>query len=83
MCISISIHQVARIDVTAVACPMEPNITAWWQTLTFFDQEGEKLGEVVAFLESPGAALPIGDQPPYWGMDLTKPAGLMDGESPF
>lgn len=83
MCLSISIHQVARIEVSAVTCPMGRDITSWWQILTFFDQQGAKLGELVAFLESPDAALPIGDQPPYWGMDLTKPAGLMDGESPF
>lgn len=83
MCLSISVHHVARIEVSAVTCPLERNITSWWQILTFFNQEGEKLGEVVAFLEGPRAALPIGDQPPYWGMDLTKPAGLMDGESPF
>jgi hypothetical protein len=83
MCLSISVHQVARIEVSAVTSPLDRDITSWWQILTFFDQQGEKLGELVAFLESPDVALPIGDQPPYWGMDLNKPAGLMDGESPF
>jgi hypothetical protein len=83
MCLSISVHHVARIEVSAVTCHTGRDITSWWQILTILNQQGEKLGEVVAFLESPGAALPIGDQPPYWGMDLTKPAGLMDGESPF
>lgn len=65
MCLSISVHHVARIEVSAVTCPMGRDITSWWQILTFFDRQGEKLGEVVAFLENPEAALPIGDQPPY------------------
>ena len=81
MCLSINVHQVARIDVSAATSPLE-HMTTWWQILTFFNQEGEKLGEVVAFLENADAAIPVGDHPPYWGMDLTKPAGLMDGESP-
>ncbi|NCA72759.1 MAG: hypothetical protein EOM91_22430 [Sphingobacteriia bacterium] len=80
---SFRVHDVDHIEVTAATAPRDGGFVCWWQTLTFFDRDGVQLGEVVAFLKRPEAALPIGDQPPYWGMDLSKPAGLMDGESPF
>lgn len=80
---SISIHGVDRIKVSAASCPSEAGLMCWWQTLKFFDRQGGELGELVAFLERPEAAIPVGDQPPYWGLDLRQPLGLVDGESPF
>jgi hypothetical protein len=80
---SFSIHDVDRIEVSAATAPIAGGLVCWWQTVKFFDSDGAEIGEVVVFLKRPEAAIPTGDQPPYWGMDVSKPAGLMDGDSPF
>jgi hypothetical protein len=54
-----SIYKVGRIGVTfgqarSTAGPI------CWQEFTFYDQEGEPIGRVVAHLEGPAAALSIG-----------------------
>jgi hypothetical protein len=81
----LSIHNVSKIRVEAhSSLCAELCRTVYWQVLTLLDSEDRELGKVVLHLTGPGAALPLGDQPPYWGLDLTKPAALFeDGESPF
>lgn len=79
-----SVHNVDRITVCASTVPSDDGKTYWWQTMRFFDCDNNEIGKVVVFLDRPDAALPVGDQPPYWGMDLNKPALLSaDGEAPF
>jgi hypothetical protein len=83
----IGVHDVARVDVSANGGVLEraPSEMHWWQQLRFYDPHGAQLGEITLHLADCTAALPIGDQPPYWGIDVNCPAALavIDGESPF
>jgi len=79
----VSIHSVAGIQVSVDSSVTESGKPIYWQTLIFMDHQNQPLGEVMIFLESPAAALPCGDQPPYWGMDPSKPLAIVDGSSPF
>ena len=54
-----SIHRVADIGVT-FAQAMTTGGTICWQEFTFYDQDGQPVGRVVAHLEGPDAALTIG-----------------------
>jgi len=78
-----SVHNVREIRVSADAVPIEGQGMAYWQRLSFLDAGGRKLGEVVLFLDGPDAALPLGDQPPYWGIESGRPPATVDGGSPF
>ena len=79
---TVSVHDVRRIQVSADSAMMKNGEPLYWQSLTFLDGEGRELGKVTVFLEDPAAALPIGDQPPYWGNELAGGTDL-DGTSPF
>lgn len=83
----LNVHHVARVQVAANGSPLADSqqLMHWWQSLRFFDQHGEELGEITLHLADFTAALPIGDQPPYWGIDPQCPSALavIDGESPF
>lgn len=80
---SVSIHSVAAIQASANSSVTEEGKTIYWQTLTFTNAEDKQLGEVTLFFENPEAALPIGDQPPYWGIDPSKVLAMVDGQPPF
>ena len=80
---SVCVHGIEQIEVTANASQREDGSPVYWQELSFRDGKGLLLGRVTLFLERPEAALPVGSQPPYWGCDLRKPFGLVDGEAPF
>ena len=87
MCFHLNIHDVARVDISADGCSLQgkPTEMHWWQRLEFFDHHGVRLGEITLHLAHINAALPLGDQPPYWGIDPRYPAALavIDGEAPF
>lgn len=70
---NVSIHEVAEIRAEANSAILPSGQVHYWQSLVFLDAQGETLGRVVLHLDQPGVALPVGGQPPYWGMDLTKP----------
>ncbi len=82
-----AVHNVHEIRVSADATPVDFGAGAlrpsYWQTLVLLDEQGEELGTVVLFLSDPTVALPIGDAPPYWGVDPSKAPLDRDGESPF
>jgi hypothetical protein len=78
-----SAHSVNRIAVNANSALGESGSVYWWQELDLFDEADRKIGRVVLFLTRPDVALPVGDQPPYWGMDLSKPLAMENGEAPF
>ena len=78
-----SVHGVHEIRVSADCRPREGGGMNHWQQLVFFDASGHMVGEVVLFLDSPEVALPLGDQPPYWGIDPSKPLEVVDGQPPF
>ncbi|MCP3867752.1 MAG: hypothetical protein GY703_06590 [Gammaproteobacteria bacterium] len=80
---TVSVHDVQRIDVSANSVIRDNGEPLYWQSLTFLDGKGQELGKVTVFLESPEAALPVGDQPPYWGLDLSEPPMAVDGKAPF
>lgn len=83
----LNVHDVARVDVSAHGRVLDrtPSEMHWWQQLRFYDPQGEPLGEITLHLADCAAALPIGDQPPYWGLEVNCPAAfaVIDGESPF
>ena len=60
-----------------------PGSEQTFNTSVLIGPDGRDVGRVTLFLEDQGAALPIGDQPPYWGIDPGKPLALVDGKAPF
>ena len=80
---SVSVHDVAAIAVSANSRLREDGSVCYWQDLSFFDGEGLPVGTLTLFLARPEAALPVGDQPPYWGVDPRSALAVMDGEPPF
>ena len=91
MSMQASWHQVDRIVVTANGAPLSEgsHSMCWWQALELFDRDDALIGRIVLHLTSPEVALPIGEQPPYWGIDPRQVGALavlnLDGEreSPF
>ncbi|MCB1881727.1 MAG: hypothetical protein KDI54_17025 [Gammaproteobacteria bacterium] len=79
---TVNVHDVQQIQVSANSAVMNSGELIYWQSLVFLGREGLELGKVTVFLEDPAAALPIGDQPPYWGNELAGNTDL-DGASPF
>lgn len=79
----VSVHGIEQIEVTANAMLRDDGSPLYWQELRFRDGSGLSLGRVTLFLERPEVALPVGSLPPYWGLDLGKPLGLLDGDAPF
>ena len=69
----VDIHEVAEIRIEANSGILPEGQAHYWQSLVLLDSEGGFLGQVTLHLKQPEAALPVGDQPPYWGVDLTKP----------
>jgi hypothetical protein len=71
MSLQVSVYQVARIEVSANGAPLSDGsqTMCWWQELQLFDGSDALIGRVVLHLKSPDVALPVGDQPPYWGVD--------------
>lgn len=66
----VTFHQVSRMVVEANGRPAgDTGKMMWWQTIRLFGSKQEQLGEITLHLADPGAALPIGDQPPYFGTD--------------
>ncbi|MES9902791.1 MAG: hypothetical protein ABW168_08920 [Sedimenticola sp.] len=78
-----SVHGVAEIRVEADSSILTGGRPVYWQTMLFLNEEGEVLGRAVLHLVAPAVALPIGHQPPYWGVDPSKPLSLVDGNPPF
>ena len=87
MSLQVSVYQVARIVVSANGAPLSDGsqTMCWWQELQLFDGGDALIGRVVLHLTRPEVALPVGDQPPYWGVDPRRVGALalLDGESPF
>jgi hypothetical protein len=80
---TINVHSVSKILVVAESTISNDGKPLYWQDLVFLRSDGLELGRVTAYLESPEAALPVGDQPPYWGIDQSKALVVIDGEAPF
>ncbi len=90
MAVYLSLHGVSRMALRADGHALVAGESAmhWWQVLALYDREGMLIGEITLHLTNPEAALPMGEQPPYWGMPT--PVGALvrltpDGEleSPF
>ena len=82
----IGIHDVARIAVSSDGRPLyAQGDMHWWQTVRLYNREGQEIGEITLHLTGAHVALPVGEQPPYWGIDPRQPSALalIDGESPF
>lgn len=80
---NVSFYEVAEIRVEANSSILPAGRPHYWQSLVLLDAQGRDLGRVTLHLDSPGVALPIGSQPPYWGIDLEKPLALVEGKPPF
>ena len=78
-----SIHNVSRVQVEVDTAPVQGAGAAYWQTLYLFDAAGAEIGRVVLFLDAPEAALQVGGEPPYWGVDTGRAPAQLDGEPPF
>jgi hypothetical protein len=85
MTMQVSLFAVSRIKVTANGCALAPPRLGmhWWQELELFDDRETVIGRIVLHLVRAEVALPVGDQPPYWGIDPQRIPAAMDGESPF
>lgn len=86
MSTTISLFDVARIEIRASgACsPVDQNQVYWWQTLKMLNSRGETIGEVTLHLADATVALPLGEQPPYFGIDPRRLPVVMEGEvAPF
>lgn len=79
----VSIHEVAEIRVEANSAILPGGEPHYWQVLVMLSKDGRDMGRVTLHLDEPAVALPVGDQPPYWGIDLAKPPALVDGKAPF
>ena len=82
----ISWHDVNRIQVSANGAALPNNQgMCWWQELELFDPDEVLIGRIVLHLKRPEVALPVGDQPPYWGIDPRRRGALamLEGEPPF
>ena len=80
---TVSVHDVQQIQVSADSTIQSSGKPLYWQRLVFIGRDGQELGQVTVFLESPEAAMPVGEQPPYWGLDPSKPLMAVDGSPPF
>jgi hypothetical protein len=81
-----AVHNVSKIQVEVNSAPVDYadwRRSAYWQTLVLLDDDGRQLGKVVLFLTSPDVALPVGDEPPYWGVDPCRAMVPVNGEAPF
>jgi hypothetical protein len=76
MSATFQIHGVHRVDVSAVSVPLVDGGPGrvHWQRLELHGKDGGLLGEVVLFLDSPAAALPVGDR-----SELDRPKPVWDG----
>ena len=87
MSMQVSLYRVERIEVRANGAPMSDGsqTMCWWQELQLFDGDDALIGRIVLHLSRPEVALPIGEQPPYWGIDPRQVGALarLEGESPF
>ena len=87
MSMQVSLYRVERIEVSANGAPLSDGsqTMCWWQELQLYDCDDALIGRVVLHLTSPEVALPVGDQPPYWGVDPRRLGALtlLDGEAPF
>lgn len=85
MPLSINVHDVAKIQVSADGRPFEhQGHMHWWQSLLLFDRHDTLIGEITLHLHHPEVALPVGDQPPYWGLDPQRqPLVIEADEVPF
>lgn len=79
----VTILDVSEIRVEANSGILPNGRPHYWQALVLLDAQGRNLGRVTLHLDSPGVALPVGSQPPYWGIDLDKPLALVEGKPPF
>jgi hypothetical protein len=76
----VTILNVAEIRAEANSGILPNGRPHYWQALVLLDAQGNDLGRITLHLDSPEVALPVGDQPPYWGIDLTKPlAAQLEG----
>ncbi|AFL72631.1 hypothetical protein [Thiocystis violascens] len=87
MSMQVSWYRVERIQVSANGALLSDGsqTMCWWQELELFDPQDALIGRIVLHLTSPKVALPVGEQPPYWGIDprQTGALALLDGEAPF
>ncbi len=85
MTIHVSLFAVSRIKVTANGCALAQPDTGmhWWQELELFDDRDAVIGRIVLHLARAEVALPVGDQPPYWGVDPQRIGVGTDEEAPF
>ena len=80
----LSVHGVQCIQVRADGQTQNGKDVHWWQTLSLFDSKGDLLGEVTLHFADASAALPLGEQPPYFGFDPRRMSALEVGEvAPF
>lgn len=81
---SFNVHGVASIRLVADSARNPDGRPMYWQRLELFDGKGRAVGEVVLHLVRPEAAIPGGEEPPYWGVNpaLPVPVGA-DGLPPF
>lgn len=82
----VSLFSVQKIRVVGHGGPSEflNGAMRWWQTIDVYDAENNLIGSITLHLNSADAALPIGEQPPYWGIDPKNlPAMLPEDESPL
>jgi hypothetical protein len=63
MSTQLSIHGVARVEVSAYSAPVDGIVChrMHCQRIKLFGSDNRELGEVVLFLEDPKAALAVGD----------------------
>ena len=87
MSMQVNWYQVERIAVSANGAPLSDGsqTMCWWQELQLYDCDDALIGRIVLHLTGPEVALPVGDQPPYWGVDPRQRGALalLEGESPF
>lgn len=67
--LAITVPNVAQIQVLADGglSHSEETSAHWWQQLHLFDANGTCLACITLQLTEASVALPVGEQPPYWG----------------
>ena len=87
MSVSLNVHSVACIEVSAYSAPLvtlagSPRMHC--QTLSLFDAENACIGRIVLFLDNPDNALPLGDRSQLDGIASTSDGlSVLAALSPF
>lgn len=83
MSVSLHIHGVARVEVSAYSAPLAGAPRMHCQTLCLLDADDVRIGQIVLFLDNPTVALAVGDRSRLDGVGWEAALVVLADPSPF